>query len=72
MKIKSIGECDNFGAYFSAYLADIEFTNDTGIEYFENSQNFNIPVVEKEIIENDKRIKKNLLKVVGFISIRLK
>lgn len=62
VKIKSIGECDNFGAYFSAYLADIEFTNDTCIEYFEHSQNFKIPVVEKEIIENDKRITKKFIK----------
>lgn len=62
VKIKSIGECDNFGAYFSAYLADIELSDDNCLEYINNSNDMNIPIVEKNVIEDDKQITKKFIK----------
>lgn len=46
--VRQLENCDNIGAYLSAYLADIEFTDDN-YEQWNNYVGQKIDVVEKEI-----------------------
>ncbi|MCL2498935.1 MAG: helitron helicase-like domain-containing protein [Defluviitaleaceae bacterium] len=60
-KTTNLTEVDNIGAYLTAYLSDMEITNDTHEVVLENIGN-HTTVVEKVIKENGQSVKKRILK----------
>jgi len=57
VKIKKLDNVDNVGAYLTAYLGDME------ISEVDTSKMWDLPIVkEREVIENDKPIKKKFIK----------
>lgn len=53
--IKALKEVDNIGAYLSAYLADIEATNENILSCFEHTNNVNFEIKEVEIDGKSKK-----------------
>ena len=61
VNIRQIGDIDNLGAYLSAYLCDIELTNENINECYKYGMN-EVKQVEKEIEEDGKKVKKKFIK----------
>lgn len=61
VKIRQMNNCDNIGAYFSAYLGNIELTPESINELSENGV-FNYEIEEKEVEEDNKKVKKKFIK----------
>lgn len=61
VNIRQIGDIDNLGAYLSAYLCDIEVSDNNIYECQRNGMQ-QIQEVEKEVEENGKKIKKKFIK----------
>lgn len=66
VKIKQIGDIDNLGAYLSAYLCDVEFSNSNLNECYNKGMR-DFKTIEKEVEENGKKIKKKFIKGRSFI-----
>lgn len=58
VNIQAVKNCDNLGAYLTAYLADIELTEDNVVEAVEG----NMPIVTKEVQNGGAKTEKKFIK----------